>query len=507
MAWDDLSGDSQKPAGAGALRGLRYTTSQSPDGQQENVIGEDFVGARSGQGVQITTCSSWDAADAMPAFWAGFAATGHLGAAGAATPQKPAGAVAAAVTLGPGQSRTLRFYVAWAMPHLVTVQKRLVMGPGQDKSLEGVAALFDSNPATRWSTARPMQAGDNLVLDLGQTVTPTQVTLDSGAAGTDGPRGLRVEVSGDGNVVACVASGHIAMAPVDVCKTPAPPLPPIPIPYPNIAMSATMGPGYTTKTMATFTPIWTKSGKSALSNGDQAGVAGGIMSGMIMGMCSLLMASFDVLAEGAGVGRTLDMSDSNKQNKGVGTLILAGAAAVPMSPQSAACKALSAAVEAWCGTKPGDKKGTFNDYFFEALKKDKPVGAALAAAIEGDKQVTPAKASVSIAAKAARASGASGAAGRRTMLTSPSAEGASGITSAAAWGKLSAGWLKEPAASPAPQMPTAKIKNDAIAIKAPGDTFSPGKLAEWQLLQRDRKVVEVSGESCGEETAKGNKCS
>jgi hypothetical protein len=307
--------------------------------------------------------------------------------------------------------------------------------------------------------------------------------------------------------VASVASGHTAMAPVDVCKTPAPPLPPIPIPYPNIAMSATMGPGYSTKTMATFTPIWTKKGQSALSNGDQAGLAGGLMSGMIMGMCALLMASFDVLAEGGGVGRTLDMSDSNKQNKGVGTLLLAGAAAMPLSPQSAACKALAAAVEAWCGTKPGFKKGTFNSYFFEALKKDKPHGAALAEAIEGEKTVTPAKAEVSIAAKAARASGASGSSGRRTMLTAPSAEGSSGITSAASWGKLAAAWLKEPAASPPPPMPTAKIKNDAISIKAPGDSYSPGKLADWQLLDRDRKVVEVSGESCGEETAKGTKCS
>lgn len=307
--------------------------------------------------------------------------------------------------------------------------------------------------------------------------------------------------------VASVASGHTAMAPVDVCLTPAPPAPPIPIPYPNIALSATMGPGYTTKTMATFTPIWTKNGKSALSNGDQPGVAGGVMSGMIMGMCSLLMASFDVLAEGAGVGRTLDMSDSNNQNKGVGTLLLAGAAAVPLSPQSAACKALSAAVEAWCGTKAGDKKGTFNDYFFEALTKDEPHGAALAEAIAGETQVTPATAPVSIAAQGARGGGASGAAGRRTLLTAPAAEGASGVTSAAAWGKLAAGFMKEPAASPAPRMPVAKIKNEAIAVKAPGDTFAPGELAEWQLLDKDRKVVEVSGESCGEETAKGNKCS
>jgi hypothetical protein len=112
-------------------------------------------------------------------------------------------------------------------------------------------------------------------------------------------------------MVASVSSGHTAIAPVDLCKTPAPPAPPIPIPYPNIAMSATMGPGYATKTFAMGTPIWTKKGKSALSNGDQAGVAGGVMSSKIMGMCEIVMASPDVTAEGGGVVRTGDMSDSN----------------------------------------------------------------------------------------------------------------------------------------------------------------------------------------------------
>jgi len=112
-------------------------------------------------------------------------------------------------------------------------------------------------------------------------------------------------------MVASVSSGHTAMAPVDICKTPAPPAPPIPIPYPNIALSATMGPGYATKTFAMGTPIWTKKGKSALSNGDNAGVAGGVMSSKFMGMCEIVLASMDVTAEGAGVVRTLDMTDQN----------------------------------------------------------------------------------------------------------------------------------------------------------------------------------------------------
>jgi Domain of unknown function (DUF4150) len=72
-----------------------------------------------------------------------------------------------------------------------------------------------------------------------------------------------------------------------------------------------MGPGYTTKTLATATPMWTKNGKSALSNGDQPGVALGVMSGKIMGMCEIVMASNDVDAEGGGVVRTGDSANSN----------------------------------------------------------------------------------------------------------------------------------------------------------------------------------------------------
>lgn len=115
-------------------------------------------------------------------------------------------------------------------------------------------------------------------------------------------------------MVACVASAHtsVTTGPTDVCKTPAPPAPaPIPLPYPNIAVSAMMGPGYTTKTLAMGTPMWTKKGKIALSNGMQPGVALGIISNKIMGMCKPIMCSNDVKAEGGGVVRTLDKGASN----------------------------------------------------------------------------------------------------------------------------------------------------------------------------------------------------
>jgi hypothetical protein len=112
--------------------------------------------------------------------------------------------------------------------------------------------------------------------------------------------------------VASVSSGHTAVSsgPLDMCKTPTPGGP-VPMPYPNVALSATMGPGYTTKTLVIGTPMWTKNGKSALSNGDQPGVALGVVSNKIMGMCAITMASNDVDAEGGGVTRTGDMGNSN----------------------------------------------------------------------------------------------------------------------------------------------------------------------------------------------------
>ena len=113
-------------------------------------------------------------------------------------------------------------------------------------------------------------------------------------------------------MVASVSSGHtsVSMGPNDMCKTPTPGGP-VPMPYPNIALAATIGPGYTTKTLVMATPMWTKKGKSALSNGDQPGVALGIMSNKIMGMCEVTMCSNDVEAESGGVVRTMDKSNSN----------------------------------------------------------------------------------------------------------------------------------------------------------------------------------------------------
>lgn len=111
---------------------------------------------------------------------------------------------------------------------------------------------------------------------------------------------------------ASVASGHVSTStgPTDICKTPTPGGP-VPMPYPNLAPTVVPGPGYTTKTLVMATPMLTKKGKIGLSNGDQPGVALGVVSNKIMGMVEMTMASSDVDAEGGGVARTLDSSNAN----------------------------------------------------------------------------------------------------------------------------------------------------------------------------------------------------
>jgi hypothetical protein len=112
--------------------------------------------------------------------------------------------------------------------------------------------------------------------------------------------------------VAAVLSGHTStsMGPTDICKTPTPGGP-VPMPYPNIAPSIVPGPGICTKTLSMASPIYTKNSKIGLSNGDQPGVALGVMSNKIMGMVEMSSTSNDVEAEGGGVARTMDSTNAN----------------------------------------------------------------------------------------------------------------------------------------------------------------------------------------------------
>jgi len=85
----------------------------------------------------------------------------------------------------------------------------------------------------------------------------------------------------------------------DVCKTPAPPAPPIPLPYPNIAMLMQADPSSCSlKVKIVFMPAILLTTKVPMTSGDEAGSAGGVVSGTIKGPAMFTKGSMKVRIEG-----------------------------------------------------------------------------------------------------------------------------------------------------------------------------------------------------------------
>ena len=100
----------------------------------------------------------------------------------------------------------------------------------------------------------------------------------------------------------------------DVCKTPAPPVPsPVPIPYPNTGMLMTA-----TKTSAKVkffnSEVVTLKSEIPSSNGDEAGVAGGLVSGKNMDKCMFKKGSLSVQIEGQPCIMLTSISSHNGMN-------------------------------------------------------------------------------------------------------------------------------------------------------------------------------------------------
>jgi hypothetical protein len=108
-------------------------------------------------------------------------------------------------------------------------------------------------------------------------------------------------------------SSGVCMGFPDVCQTPTP-AGPVPIPYPNIAMSQDTSMGSSTVTMD-GQPIMLKDSCFATSTGDEAGSAGGgVASGVIKGKAEFILYSFDVMVEGKNVCRLADLMLLNTKN-------------------------------------------------------------------------------------------------------------------------------------------------------------------------------------------------
>lgn len=112
--------------------------------------------------------------------------------------------------------------------------------------------------------------------------------------------------------------GGMNMATPDVCKTPSPPGAPVPIPYPNIAQGATANPGTAAKkVLISGAPAHTLQTTIPMSNGDNAGVVGGVMSGMIMGPSRHLMGATNVLIGGNPATKMTDQTGQNGSSQNV----------------------------------------------------------------------------------------------------------------------------------------------------------------------------------------------
>ncbi len=98
----------------------------------------------------------------------------------------------------------------------------------------------------------------------------------------------------------------------DVCKTPTPGGP-VPVPYPNKASSSSLARG--SKTVKISGRVAAIAGCNyGKSTGDEAGSAGGVISGKTKGKAEFVLYSFDVKIEGKAACRNGDVMTHNNKN-------------------------------------------------------------------------------------------------------------------------------------------------------------------------------------------------
>ena len=88
----------------------------------------------------------------------------------------------------------------------------------------------------------------------------------------------------------------LAQAFPDVCKTPSP-AGPLPLPYPNLAQLATAD-GVSLKVLVDNKPVVVEPSVLAMSQGDEAGTAGGVVSGTSRERVTFKQASSKVSIDG-----------------------------------------------------------------------------------------------------------------------------------------------------------------------------------------------------------------
>ncbi|MBK9974837.1 MAG: DUF4150 domain-containing protein [Planctomycetes bacterium] len=132
----------------------------------------------------------------------------------------------------------------------------------------------------------------------------------------------------------CTMNG-MCMGFPDVCLTPAPPAPPIPVPYPNIAQVTMVNPGTASmKVKIMNMPAVSQNSQIPISNGDEAGVSGGVVSGQFIGPATFKMGSMKVKWDGKPACFLTSMVGQNGASPNVpaGQQIVPSQAVVIISP-------------------------------------------------------------------------------------------------------------------------------------------------------------------------------
>ncbi len=124
---------------------------------------------------------------------------------------------------------------------------------------------------------------------------------------------MSVTVGVNGLSVVHAGSSGTTIAFPDVCKTPSP-AGPVPIPYPNVAMSSDADKA-AKKVKCDGEPVCLKDSNFKTSTGDEAGQAGGgVASSKTKGKAEFVNFSFDVKIEGKNVPRAFDLMLHNDKN-------------------------------------------------------------------------------------------------------------------------------------------------------------------------------------------------
>jgi len=106
----------------------------------------------------------------------------------------------------------------------------------------------------------------------------------------------------------------MTMAFPDTCKVPTP-AGPVPTPFPNIAqLTMAIPPTCSMKVLILNQPVIHQQSEIPMSSGDEAGVAGGVVSGMNMGPAKPKVGSSKVQAEGMKIVYQTCMFGQNGSN-------------------------------------------------------------------------------------------------------------------------------------------------------------------------------------------------